>query len=82
MTIRGSDPSIKENCFRLGTHWLGIGLHLFDYKPEYRDAWGHGRQFGVMADEVEKVLPEAVSVHADGYKMVNYGMLGIIRHRH
>lgn len=30
-----------------------------------------------MADEVEKVMPEAVSVHADGYKMVNYTLLGI-----
>ena len=54
-------------------------VYLFDYKPEYRDAWGHGRQFGVMADEVEKVMSEAVSVHPDGYKMVDYAMLGITR---
>lgn len=35
------------------------------------------RQFGVMADEVETVMPEAISVHPDGYKMVNYALLGI-----
>ena len=52
---------------------LGIGLYLFDYKPEFRDAWGHGRQLGVMADEVEAVMPNAVSVRADGYRTVDYG---------
>ncbi len=78
----GSDRIIKDNIVRVGTHSLGIGLYLFDYKPKFRDAWGHGRQFGVMADEVEQVMPEAVSVHPDGYKMVNYTMLGISRNLH
>ena len=72
-----SDRNAKENILRIGDHPLGIGLYLFDYKPEFRDAWGHGRQFGVMAQEVETVMPEAVSTHPDGYKMVNYAMLGI-----
>jgi hypothetical protein len=74
-----SDPVAKENVVRIGTHPLGIGLYLFDYKPEYRVAWGHGRQFGVMADEVEQVLPAAVANHPDGYRRVNYDMLGICR---
>lgn len=78
----GSDRRIKTNVVRIGTHPLGIGFYLFDYKPEYRDAWGHGRQFGVMADEVEQVMPEAVSIHPDGYKMVDYAMLGISRVHH
>jgi hypothetical protein len=26
-----------------------------------------------MAQDVEKVIPDAVSVHANGYKMVDYG---------
>ncbi len=30
-----------------------------------------------MIDEVEIVMPEAVSMHCDGYKRVDYGMLGI-----
>lgn len=75
---QGSDRIVKENIVKIGVHPLGIGLYLFDYKPEYRGLSGHGgRQFGVMADEVETVMPEAVSRHADGYKMVNYAMLGI-----
>ena len=77
-----SDPSIKENVARIGTHSMGFGLYLFDYKPEFRQAWGHGRQFGVMANEIELVMPEAVVLHPDGYKMVNYDMLGIARTVH
>ena len=75
----GSDRGIKENIVKIGEHTLGIGLYLFDFKPEYRDLWGHGRQFGVMADEVEAVFPEAVATHADGYKLVDYAMLGMRR---
>lgn len=77
MMMMASDPRAKQNIVRVGDHPLGIGLYLFDYLPQFREQWGHGRQFGVMADEVEAVMPEAVVVHADGYKAVNYGMLGI-----
>jgi len=77
-----SDRNTKENIAKICVHPLGIGLYLFDYKPEYREQWGHGRQFGVMADEVETVMPAAVSVHPEGYKQVNYGMLGINRTVH
>jgi hypothetical protein len=69
------DRSTKENIVRIGTHPLGIGLYLFDYKSEYRAAAGYGRKMGVMADEVETVVPAAVVVHPDGYKMVDYAML-------
>lgn len=72
-----SDRITKQNIVRIGDHPFGIGLYLFDYRPEYREEYGHGRQFGVMADEVETVMPEAVSIHPDGYKMVDYGMLGV-----
>jgi hypothetical protein len=75
-----SEPALKQNVLRVGEHPAGFGLYLFDYKPEFRDAWGHGRQFGVMADEVETIVPEAVMVSGDGYRVVNYAMLGITRH--
>lgn len=82
MAVGTSERIFKENIIKIGTHPLGMSLYLFDYKPEYRDIWGHGRQFGVMVDEVEKIMPEAVSVHLDGYKMINYTMLGIYRTSH
>ena len=72
-----SDRLVKENIVQIGRHPLGFDLYLFDYKPEYREQWGYGRQFGVMADEVEVVMPEAVCAHPAGYKTVNYAMLGI-----
>lgn len=74
-----SERRAKENIVRIGDHPLGFGLYLFHYRPEHRAQWGHGRQFGVMIDEVEIVMPEAVSMHRDGYKRVDYGMLGISR---
>lgn len=73
---------LKEDIHEIGRHPLGFGLYLFYYKPEYREVCGSGRQFGAMVDEVEKIMPQAVSRHQDGYKMVNYAMLGINRANH
>ena len=77
-----SERIAKENIIRIGEHPLGIGLYLFDCKPEYREMAGHGRQFGVMIDEVEPMMPEAVSLHPDGFKRVDYAMLGMERSLH
>jgi len=66
---RYSDRRLKENIKRIGTHVLGIGLYTWDY------LWGEPSS-GVIADEVETIMPEAVSTDANGYKMVNYAMLG------
>lgn len=74
-----SDRTVKENIVRIGGHPLGIGLYLFDYRHGYREQYGHGRQFGVMADEVEAVMPAAVSVGPRGHKQVDYALLGITR---
>jgi hypothetical protein len=71
----GSDRLIKQNIHVIGKHPIGVNLYSFEYKPEYRDTWGHGLHIGVMADEVELVMPEAVVMHDDGYKMVDYGAL-------
>ena len=63
-----SDRRLKMNIERIGTHPLGIGIYSYDY------IWGE-HDIGVMADEVEKVKPEAVIDHPSGFKMVNYGRL-------
>ena len=65
-----SDRRLKKNIKRIGTHALGIGLYTWDY------IWGQPFS-GVMADEVEKVMPEAVGTHPSGFKWVNYKMLGL-----
>jgi len=79
MDAPASDRRVKENIVRIDSHPAGFGLYLFDYKPEFNGRYGTGRQFGVMADEVEQVLPAAVSIADDGFKRVNYTMLGIDR---
>ena len=75
-----SDRRAKERIVRVGSHPLGFGLYLFDFKRTLRGRFGGGRQFGVLADEVERVLPAAVSVGSDGYRRVDYSMLGITRY--
>ena len=62
-----SDIRLKSNIVRVGTHPLGIGIYEYDIFDR--------RERGVMAQEVEKVRPEAVAEHPDGYKMVNYAAL-------
>lgn len=60
-----SDRRLKRNIKRIGTHNTGIGIYSYEY------LWGeHG--VGVMADEVERVIPDAVVTHSSGFKMVDY----------
>jgi hypothetical protein len=63
-----SDKRLKKNIKRIGTHILGIGIYAYDY------IWGEP-SIGVMAQELEKVMPEAVITTDSGYKAVNYAML-------
>jgi hypothetical protein len=72
-----SDPRAKENIVQVGTHPAGFGLYLFDYKAEFLAEGGEGRKFGVMADEVRAIVPEAVLTDASGYMRVDYAKLGI-----
>jgi hypothetical protein len=70
--MSGSDINIKQHVHQIGTLTNGFPLYAFEYKPEYQDAWGHGIQIGVMAQDIELTLPDAVSIHPDGYKLVDY----------
>jgi hypothetical protein len=72
-----SDIRAKENIKHLGMLPNGLPFYEFEYKPEWKDKAGHGKFIGVMAQEVEKVIPEAVITRPDGYKMVNYGALNV-----
>ena len=70
-----SDIRTKENIKPIG--WLpnGLPVYEYEYKPEWKTEAGHGKFIGVMAHEVEEIMPEAVITRLDGYKMVNYGVL-------
>lgn len=64
-----SDRRLKKNIVLLSRLSTGMGYYEFHYVWEQDDAPLH---IGFMADEVEKVWPDAVSLDAKGYKMVDY----------
>jgi hypothetical protein len=70
---RPSDRRLKENIELVGRdERTMLPLYEFEYKG------GDGRRFlGVMADDVEKVFPQAVIEMSNGYKAVDYDLLGI-----
>lgn len=60
-----SDRRLKSEVVDLGVK-LPNGLPLYSYGIEGR------QEVGVMADEVEAVMPDAVVIMADGFKAVDY----------
>ena len=68
-----SDIRSKENIVYLGKK-DEYNVYEFEYKPEFRNRWGHGKHIGVIAQEVEQIKPDAVT-EIDGYKAVDYGRL-------
>ena len=73
MLAPASDRRLKSNIERIGTHPLGVGIYEYDIFDRH--------EIGVMADEVEQVMPEAVIVGHDGYKRVAYGMFAPVAGR-
>jgi hypothetical protein len=78
MAMAMSDRRLKTDIEPIGK--LANGLPVYKYRfidePVFHmnpDAW----HVGVMADEAELVVPDAVATHSSGYKMVNYSMLGV-----
>jgi hypothetical protein len=63
-----SDVRLKDNIERIGTHDTGIGIYKYTYKGSDEP------QIGVLAQEVEQVMPEAVGEVA-GFKTVNWKMI-------
>lgn len=70
-----SDVNAKENIVKIGTLNNGLNLYTYNYKDGYD--LPEGRQVGVIAQEVEEVMPEAVVAMPNGFKGVNYAMLGV-----
>jgi hypothetical protein len=63
-----SDRRLKTNIKLIGKYKNGINKYSWTY------LWGVDAT-GAMADEVEKLIPEAVTEHF-GFKAVNYALLG------
>lgn len=67
MAFMFSDRRLKSNIRRVGTHSIGVGIYDFEMMGV--------EQRGVIAQEVQKVRPDLVKRHANGFLMVNYGGL-------
>jgi|TARA_R110002110_G_scaffold333703_2_gene544402 hypothetical protein len=65
--FKGSDERFKENIKQVGVH---KGFNIY----EYNYLWSPKKWIGVIAQEVEKIMPEAV-IKVNGYRFVNYGMI-------
>lgn len=63
-----SDRRLKTNIRRIGIADNGLPIYIFQYLDS------PALVIGFMADEVQKVHPEAVVADAAGYKLVNYDL--------
>ena len=61
-----SDERLKEDIKRIATAPNGLGIYSFRFKGDNKT------QIGLMAQEVQKLHPEAVMQTNDGYLAVNY----------
>jgi hypothetical protein len=71
--IATSDERVKQNIKKIGEK---NGFNWYEF--EYKDGYGLpvGKHEGVIAQEVEKVIPEAVT-EVNGIKQVDYNKLGL-----
>ena len=69
-----SDILLKTNIKFENKIINNLPIYSFEYK---NNKYGIGRFEGVMAQDVEKIYPEAVNISFEGYKMVNYSKIGI-----
>ena len=81
----GSDIALKENIVNIPSPMnlvKKINGVIFDWKQDYIDSKGgedgyfvRKKDVGVIANEVEKILPEIVATRKDGMKAVKYDRL-------
>jgi hypothetical protein len=64
-----SDRRIKRDVRRIGTLRNGLPWYSFRYR------WSDKLEEGVMSDDVRKLMPQAVAVHASGFDMVDYAQV-------
>jgi len=72
-----SDERLKDNIIKIGDPLMKLselrGVE-FDWNDN-KEAYAGEHSYGVIAQEVEKVLPEIVTERSDGYKAVKYELI-------
>lgn len=64
-----SDTRLKENIEEIGTLPNKIKVYKYNY------IWETAPQIGVMAQQVQGIMPNAVKCHTSGYYMVDYSQI-------
>ena len=74
-----SDERLKENISPISNALdkvLKISGNTFDWKEGFENIHSHqGNDVGVIAQEIQKVLPQLVTTRENGYKAVRYEKL-------
>ena len=70
-----SDPKLKTNIKKISEK-NGFNIYSWAWNKTAHKLGLYGFSSGVMADEVAKVMPEAIG-ERDGFMTVNYSMIGV-----
>lgn len=65
-----SDIRLKKNIQRVGQHPSGVGRYTWDWKDD------SGSSYGVLAQELQAIRPEAVVMQPNGFLSVRYDLIG------
>ena len=71
IAAKGSDRRLKENIEKIGESISGLGIYKFNYINQAK------QYIGAMADEVLKVVPEAVVTMENGFMGVRYDLIDV-----
>ena len=66
-----SDIRLKKNITYKKKSKSGLNIYEFEYK------WSPQKYIGVMAQEIKKIKPSAISKDIFGYMMVDYNQLDV-----
>ena len=75
--IPKSDKRLKTNIKQVGQLDNGIKLYTWKWTAEAKKIVNNQPEYGVLADEVQDIMPEAVSRGPDGYLRVDYAAVGV-----
>jgi hypothetical protein len=81
IAFSGSDINLKTNIEPIAdavNKIKQISGVTYEWRPEFQDENHTGREAGVIAQEIEAVLPEAVKTREDGYLAVRYERLNAL----
>ena len=69
--VAASSKKLKDNIVKIGRSIAGHNIYKFNYKGDTR------RYVGVIAEEIQQTVPEAVVTMPNGFLGVNYNLIDV-----